>query len=252
MQLAKHPNTSLACNSVALIILANSFTAFVGYKPTRKFVFCLSRDSDSLNMWNYYVRNGAYQGYNIGFNIPKLLKTFDTPDEHKLDSFSVYYGNVLYNKKDQFTEILHFFAETEQNLKKAQTKSNPEIAESVVKYIFRSQLDTYGVFFKHPKFQQEKEFRIVIDIYDEHIPRKKGDAEKYFGKNNKNLMEGFYTRNGMIIPFLGVTLPEDCISKMTISPITEFDVTKSSLHEVLKISGFKKVKVEQSDIPIRY
>ena len=47
------------------------------YIPMRKFVFCTTTESDQLNMWNYYVHNGKYQGYNIGFNIEKLLKSFD-------------------------------------------------------------------------------------------------------------------------------------------------------------------------------
>ena len=60
------------------------------YNNDRAFVFCTSIDGDSLSMWNYYVNNGFYQGYNIGFNMQKLLKSFDTEDKRHLDSFFVY------------------------------------------------------------------------------------------------------------------------------------------------------------------
>ena len=43
----------------------------------RTYIFCTSTDADSLSMWNYYVKGGNYQGYNIGFNINKLLKQFE-------------------------------------------------------------------------------------------------------------------------------------------------------------------------------
>ncbi len=41
-------------------------------------------------MWNYYVQNGHYEGYAIGFDLYKFLKTFDAPSKDEMDSFSVY------------------------------------------------------------------------------------------------------------------------------------------------------------------
>lgn len=43
----------------------NEDTIF-SFKSDRAFVFCASKNSDALNMWNYYVKNGLYQGYNLG------------------------------------------------------------------------------------------------------------------------------------------------------------------------------------------
>ena len=75
------------------------------YVPQRVFVFCTCTEADSLNMWNYYVNNGSYQGYNIGIRVIDLLKTFDTPETNQMDAFIVRYGKVLYKEKDQFAEI---------------------------------------------------------------------------------------------------------------------------------------------------
>ena len=36
------------------------------------YVCCFSRKKDSLPMWNYYVKNNKYQGYNLGFGLNEL------------------------------------------------------------------------------------------------------------------------------------------------------------------------------------
>jgi hypothetical protein len=43
---------------------------------TRSFVFCMSEQNDSLAMWNYYVKSGKYEGYNIAFDVYSFLKIF--------------------------------------------------------------------------------------------------------------------------------------------------------------------------------
>ena len=42
----------------------------------RYYVFCTSCNPDSTNMWNYYVKNGMYRGYNLGIDIKVLEKWF--------------------------------------------------------------------------------------------------------------------------------------------------------------------------------
>lgn len=44
-------------------------------KPARAFLFCTCMDADSLNMWNYYVKNGGYQGYNVGIKVDAFLNS---------------------------------------------------------------------------------------------------------------------------------------------------------------------------------
>ena len=34
-------------------------------------VACFSQDSDLLPMWNYYLKNGKFEGYNLGFSFPE-------------------------------------------------------------------------------------------------------------------------------------------------------------------------------------
>lgn len=223
----------------------------VPYKQDRTFVFCASNDCDSLNMWNYYVNNGKYQGYSIGINTKSFLKTFDTDVPNHIDSFIVYYGDVLYTEKEQFNEIA-FLAESIENNNSLNDKMNFDAAMLKI----RAYIDLQGAFYKSPKFKSENEYRILISIDNDRIPRKKNDGEKYFGENNKKIMEGFSTKYGLIVPFLDVTLPIDAISRVYTAPMVEYQIAKLSAKELLDTYDYKynqkSVSVIKSQIPIRF
>lgn len=204
----------------------------------RHFVFCMCDECDSLHMWNYYVNNGLYQGYNIGINVQDFLKTFKM-EEKILDPFIVYYGDVLYNQKKQFDEIEHLFM-------KLETEDNDDyICVRLKQYI-----DTYCAFFKNSKFHDEKEFRIVIEINDDIVNRM--NYNNYVGKNNKKIKYDFCTKNGLIVPFLTVNLIKESFNRITISPIMESQITQESIRELLRIYNYNNCKVYQSNIPIRF
>ena len=222
----------------------------ISFKSNRIFVFCASNEPDALNMWNYYVKNGLYQGYNLGINIRRFIKTFDTDSSKTLDSFIVYYGNVLYDEKNQYREI--------DEIAKEYNKRN--ISDKKVLHYAALQLRAYieqqGLFYKSPKFKNEKEYRVLISIANERIPHNEAEAQKYFGVNNKKMKEDFFARGGLIVPALSVVLPNDAISRVYISPITEYEIAKESTKELLEIYGFKNgeraVSVYKSEIPIRF
>lgn len=214
------------------------------YKTQRQFLFCTCTSPDLLNMWNYYVNNGNYQGYNIGLKLSKILKTFDTDNQKELNSFSVYYGEVIYSAKEQEKEIKKLAEEIEKKYK------NDRIEYAVLK--IRAYAESQGLFYKSNKFSGEKEYRILVCMSDDNVPRLKSDAQKYFGKNNKELSEGFCTKNGLIVPFLNVKLPFESISRITTSPITEYNIAKEGIKEVLKTKGQSSIPVYKSTIPIRF
>ena len=188
----------------------------IPFKSDRLFVFCASKEADALNMWNYYVKNGFYQGYNLGINIKKFVKTFDTDSSNTLDSFIVYYVNVLYDEKQQFSEIERLA----QEFNKTNTFDKMSFHGAVLK--LRAYIELQGLFYKSPKFQNEKDF----------------------------------VRGGLIVPSLSVVLPKDSISRVYISPITEYEIAKASTKELLEINGFKNdkkaVSIYKSLIPIRF
>ena len=110
-------------------------------------------------------------------------------------------------------------------------------------------IDSFCAFFKHPKFEDEKEFRIVIEIADAIIPR---TDNHFVGPYNKKMKYDFYTKNGLIIPCLYVKINKQSFSRITVSPIMEAEITKMSIRELLSTNGYKGCRVYQSTIPIRF
>lgn len=219
------------------------------YKAERVFVFCACAEPDLLNMWNYYVNNGAYQGYNIGLRIKELLKTFDTPDQNTIDAFQVYYGNVLYDEKWQMAEIRRFAESIERGVNATPDK------QRAIKYAqlnLRAYINAQGAFYKHPKFKAENEFRIIVEIADGRIPHSKKDASGFAGANNKKLVEDFCSKRGLIVPYLSVTLPNNSISRVTVAPMVEFDIAKVSIQELFDTKELSRPPVFKSTIPIRF
>lgn len=227
-------------------IMFNIFPDFE-YLSSRKFLFCLSTGKDSLNMWNYYVQNGHYEGFNIGFDLYELIKTFDNASEQAMECFLVYYGKVIYQREKQF-EVVKKIVEKIDDMKNYSVGSPVQFAA----LILRNDIESKGLFIKHPEFSSEREYRIVIHIADQRIPHSLEEAQKYFGENNKQIIEDFCVKNGMIVPFLKIKIPENSVSKVTISPISEFDLASKSAEEFLHIKGFKRAEVVPSKIPIRF
>lgn len=217
------------------------------YMTTRSFLFCLSTEKDSLNMWNYYVQNGRYEGFNIGFNLSELIRTFDTPSENELEGFSVYYGKVIYKKEKQIEAVKGIVERIEKMKNNGIHPILPFAAMTL-----RNEIESKGLFIKHPEFASEREYRIVVRIAEHRIPHSVDAAKKYFGENNKLIVEDFCVKNGMIVPFLKVKIPATSISKVTLSPIAEFELASKSAAEFLRIKGFNKAEVVPSKIPIRF
>ena len=216
------------------------------YHPNRVFVFCTCTEVDSLNMWNYYTNTGVYQGYNIGFRLFDLLRSFDTPSSKVLDPILVHYGKVLYEEKKQFEEITRLAEEIEI---KASKSPNALKREQIH---LRMYIDSKGAFFKHPKFKSEQEFRIIVEMPEAKIPRQKDDPKKYVGVHNQELWEGFCTKHGLIVPFLNVSFSKEAIQRITIAPMVEYEIAKKSIRELLECQRIKNVQIYKSTIPIRF
>ena len=223
------------------------------YREQRVFVFCTCAEADSLNMWNYYVNNGEYQGYNIGFRVEELIKTFDVPDEKHLDSFRVYYGKVLYLEKEHFAEIRRLAESIELyiNLSLSRGDSDVKKAMAYEQIRLRNYIVSCGPFFKHPKFKSEEEFRVVLVIAEDSVPHGK-EAQRYYGKNNKEITEEFSVKRGLIVPYLSVVIPSESIYRVTIAPMMEFDIAKKSIRELLEMEHIESVRICKSNIPIRF
>ena len=230
-----------------------------GVKPKRHFVFCSCGDYDNLNMWNYYVNNGNYQGYNIGFNIKNLLNVFSSVDICNWNDCKAYYGKVLYKITDQ-NKAIEFFLKIIEKL----LFESIESVKSIVNETLRSNFLNFGKlilhnfigrtapFFKSKKFATENEFRVVLEISEDCVPKNRQEATSFFGSENENMYEEFCVKNGLIVPFIQVEIPKNAIKQVTVSPIMEFEIAEKGIRELLLCNGIKDVEILHSEIPIRF
>lgn len=228
-----------------LRVTSIKYADFPGFKyPNyRNFLLCLSDKPDLLNMWNYYIHSNSYEGYSIGFNIAKLLKTFDSTKTGHTDPFTVYYGDIIYDEKAQQKEISELVDHIEQYARVASNKSYEFAALSLRQYI-----DTQGYFYKHKSFKAEEEFRIILSISQERVHKEKTD----WFSNMRGVKEEFFVRNGLIVPSFSVKIPTDAISRVYLSPTAEVDIAKQGVRELLNTTDFEGIKIYNSSIPIRY
>lgn len=229
----------------ALELSRIEFSELPTYKiaTERRFLLCASRGPSILSMWNYYIHNNAYEGFSIGFNVPKLLETFSTHQEKIIDPFSVYYGNVIYKKKDQEKEIQSLLKQVQDTVRTIPDKSYEHAAVNLRQYI-----ETRGFFYKHDAFEAEKEFRILVVITDDRLKKEKLSWQS----NMREIQEDFFVRNGIVVPCFSITIPDEAISRIYLSPIVEEEIARIGVKELLDTIGYKGVQLCKPNIPIRY
>ena len=98
-------------------------------------------------------------------------------------------------------------------------------------------LSSRSIQFKNKAFSHEKEVRLV---YWE--PEDTNDIE--FNKETMNY--------GIIIPYLKITFSKEQIKSLRIGPLIQKDVAEESAREMFASKGFYNIKIDHSNIPIRY
>lgn len=207
----------------------------------RSFVFCMSENGDSLHMWNYYIHNNDYQGYNIGFDLMKFIKAYDKTKESNIyDPIMFFWGPVLYEKESQFKELEKLCDKIEATKKDGMIFSLSQL----YRYI-----RSYGMFFKDESFSDEKEYRILISL-SEHLTNR--DRSNYTNQFNQKIKLDFYERRGTIVPCLMVPIDISAIQRVTIAPTMEKELVLLGVKEYLEVNGIDVPNIMSSKIPIRY
>lgn len=176
----------------------------------------------------------------VGIKVINFLNIFDSAETKLLDPIQIFYGSVLYTKNQQFKEIETLMKNTEKCIKSIHNSNKNNQKYAILR--LRDYIDTKGLFYKSVKFKDEKEYRIVIEI-DEKIL----DANKIDG-----IEERYCVKNGIISPYLDVKLPNDAISSVCLSPMTEFQISHDSIKRLLEQNEFINFSICKSKIPIRY
>lgn len=197
----------------------------------RVFVLCTCTDPDSLCMWNYYVKNGNYKGYNIGLNPTKIVESIIKGSK----DINVLIGNVIYDEEDQEKQIKSiadyletYFADEDDKEKRLA--------------VMCSYFHAFSPFFKNGKFKHEREFRFVISIDENKLSSFKSDA----------LELDFRISNGIVVPYLSLSFDKKALTKVCLSPNTEKVISSSSIKELCKECGYGDIHVDASNIPIRF
>lgn len=210
----------------------------------RHYVFCASIDKDSLNMWNYYVKSGTYQGYNIGLSVNDLVKLlYDKIGKHG----KLFYGPVIYNDKEKVEILKKIIIKVDHELHDAllSTKDYEEhdlITQECYGELL-SCIENHRLFFKDVAFSGEKEYRFILRLLDD-ISINSSD----------NLKISYCMKQGVMTPYYEIPFDKTgIIKRITISPMIEPQLAKSGLQRFLKDKRFdNKIDIYNSKIPIRY
>lgn len=214
----------------------------------RHYIFCTSTANDSLGMWNYYIKGGNYQGYNIGFDSELLI-------EEALEKscgryhYDLKHEKVIYDEKEQISILKTFLNRIDEDIYDYACEYGKDeldkCSEGSIAYLmFTSRLSVgqYRLLFKHPAFSDEREYRFILSISDDKI-----------NENSTIFKKDYFVRNGVITPCCTFTFNKESVKSIIISPTMEFGLVEYSTQHFLKESGYKHdIEIQQSEIPIRY
>ena len=192
------------------------------------YIACFSNNKDSLSLWNYYTKSDNSTGYNIEFDKNELINNLD------LTAMDIH-GQVIYKENEQrelIKKILKRYNEEYNKIKEDDIDSRLNMGTYMSLLI-----SFYSLFFKHPAFEHEEEYRIAI------------------GKNsinNNKFKCKFRAYKDFFIPYFEKDFNKSCIKSITISPTQKQKITQESIKKMLSEMSYKNIKVVNSDIPLRY
>ena len=201
------------------------------------YIFSTSLEPDSLAMWNYYMKNGKYEGYNLALNPGMLFCS--TAYNHDKPPFPVtmYYGEVLYDPLQQKKHAQLFL-----NRLFDSAKSRIGNIDEFVYTYFNDFFKASAFFFKRPEFSHEKEFRLLLKLP---IPF---EWERYKSFDDG----GFFIRNGVFVPYYDIRFDRRSLREIIIAPTMEEKSTYNGLRRLLDTYSFSDVTISTSKLGVRY
>ncbi|MFC5712955.1 DUF2971 domain-containing protein [Thalassorhabdus alkalitolerans] len=202
------------------------------------YIFSLTENKDSLALWYNYAKG---DGYNIGFSSGDMLKKINDFSSHFAREYTLVYGRVIYDRREQEQIVMDFLMETFQYLSHLHPQYTlQEIGGELSEHFF-SILATCSIFFKDEAFKSEEEYRIAL-------PRKLTTKER-------GPEVFFRASNGVIIPFITIHFPEKLpIKRVTIGPKNNIDIAKAGMEYYLKSKGYEteRMVISKSVASLRY
>lgn len=214
-------------------LLGSGIDSYVAYRsePCDTYLCCFSKEADLLPMWNYYTKSNRCEGYSIGF----LSSVFE-PRQCFEKGYSIELKRVIYSddeKSDLCDEILIPLSDMYS------TDTAVDEKESI-KNMAEDQINSLQFVFKNQCFEHEQEVRAILRVPRDSV----GDGKMFERK--------YRTSNGYIVPYIEYTIPKDNVTKVTVSPLLQPDISKKNIESMLEQYGHAQACVETSVVPIRF
>jgi hypothetical protein len=206
------------------------------------FIFCLSERDDSLSQWRAYGSAGA--GYSIGFKARELRE----PPKHG----EFFFLKLIYDSKcqtalidDAIGKIRHFFGKLFSGPIPDSDKLGILHRANV---LLAQHLMRLALLFKHPSFEDEGEWRLIV-----------GYSEQS-GSEDVAMLEKvqFRSGGGLVRPFIDFNFASEEVDGRLVLPVKALmygptlrpTSTAFSVRFFLARSGYGHVEPEKSKVPL--
>ncbi len=196
-----------------------------GKRKKENYICSFSSDKNSLPMWNYYSKSNKTQGVNICLNKSDLEEQIKRSQNHLLYTFQVIYDE---NKQRKYLETA-----INKLIRIEKEGTEEELASAEFWFIVLIRHMKYS--FKNPCFAYEKEIRFMVSLTE----------------IDANLIEYRINSEGILIPYIKVKI-EINNPQITVAPLANYELIKSSLDGFLKKNGITNFSIEKSTCPVRW
>lgn len=223
-----------------LKILSNRYFFGIGNRPMvgecQKYVCCFSEESDSLPMWNYYVKNKNYQGYNIGF-------MFDKDILSSLDNVLTFSNKTNYRPEIRIYRMIYDDEKKTNIMEEIVREANKlwvelEDCRNQIEHYLTTLVCECALYFKSQYFSHEREVRIEVNI-----PKNEDDWSQ---------LVKFKNTNGYIASYLESKIDKKYAKCIKIGPVLEKTLAESMIRNLLTYNKYKINDVSCSNAPIRF
>lgn len=194
------------------------------------FVCSFSEENDLLSQWRGYCPKGI--GFSLGFKL-SYLRECARNYGYKIIKYN-------YDEKQLEDNLKQIIEETDQKYSDNIASMSKDSIEIELAANFYMKFFNHAPIFKHPKFKEENEWRIIA-------------GPPQIEKVSKEIK--FRSGPSMIVPYIEFPLPREednlIINKIVVGPTHEPILAKASVEMLLKSKNVKFDEVQYSTIPYR-
>lgn len=216
--------------------------------PYRTYTCSLSKNCDSLNMWNYYATSSA--GVNIGFDF--AWNMFEGSNSYKTNTGKRLSGDiwlsrglVIYNNFDKEKCVIKFLDHLFNVYSNLLQLNLLDKYRALLVQSFKEPINNMRCFFKNSHFDGEQEYRIVLKIPEETLRSP---------KSNSNIADvSFFRRGKALVPYVDYKFKKSSISQIVMNPYNceDSSMMELGIQELLTMNNLDNVKIYHSNIPLR-